>query len=358
VGTLRNRLREYRRRAGLTQQALAELAGVTRQTVGGIEAGRYGPSVEVGLRLARALGCRVEDLFALEEPAGEVQAVGVGSPFPAPVRVALGEIAGRTVARPLTGLGALRCPVVAAHGVARGAGPVRVRPLPGAGRAVFLVGCDPALGLLAAHLARGPARMQALWWGAGNAAAVAQLRRGEAHAAGVHRPLALPGGPDLAADVPVVRFRLAAWETGWIVRPGNPKGIRGAEDLARADVVLANREPGSGARLLLDRLLAQALVPPERVRGYGRTFPGHLEAAEAVAFGLADVALGAGTAAAQLGLGFVPVTAEVCELWVPRDALDETPLQALLEVLQSGAFRADLAAFGPYDTAGTGARLD
>jgi putative transcriptional regulator len=68
---LQNRLREYRKTAGgLTQQELADRAGVTRQSIISIEQGRYRPSVELALRLAQALGCSVEDLFQLADQEG------------------------------------------------------------------------------------------------------------------------------------------------------------------------------------------------------------------------------------------------------------------------------------------------
>src|SRR5437879_3045534 len=62
-----NNLRATRTRLGRSQQELATAAGVTRQTVGGIEAGLFSPSALVALRLAKALGCRLEELFWLEE---------------------------------------------------------------------------------------------------------------------------------------------------------------------------------------------------------------------------------------------------------------------------------------------------
>jgi putative transcriptional regulator len=62
---LDNRLREIRTEHGLTQQALAEAVGVTRQSIISIEQGRYAPSVSLALELAAALGVRVEDLFWL-----------------------------------------------------------------------------------------------------------------------------------------------------------------------------------------------------------------------------------------------------------------------------------------------------
>src|SRR6185437_329271 len=63
LATLTNQLRQRRLAAGLSQQALAEQAGVARQAVHAIETGRYLPNTLVALRLARVLRCRVEALF-------------------------------------------------------------------------------------------------------------------------------------------------------------------------------------------------------------------------------------------------------------------------------------------------------
>ncbi|WP_166211858.1 helix-turn-helix transcriptional regulator [Cognatiluteimonas telluris] len=48
----------------MTQQALADMCGITRQTVIALEAGRYAPSLELAFRIARAFGVGVEDVFA------------------------------------------------------------------------------------------------------------------------------------------------------------------------------------------------------------------------------------------------------------------------------------------------------
>ncbi len=58
-----NNLRQRRLNAELTQEDLARLTGVTRQTIIAIEKGNYTPSVLLALRLARHLNCEVEDLF-------------------------------------------------------------------------------------------------------------------------------------------------------------------------------------------------------------------------------------------------------------------------------------------------------
>jgi putative transcriptional regulator len=51
----------------MTQQALAEQVGVTRQTVIAIENDRYSPSLEVAFRIARAFGTGLEDVFGYDE---------------------------------------------------------------------------------------------------------------------------------------------------------------------------------------------------------------------------------------------------------------------------------------------------
>jgi len=64
---LKNRLRVARAEGNLSQGELAELVGVTRQTISSIETGQYCPSALLALRLAVSLGKRFEDLFYLEE---------------------------------------------------------------------------------------------------------------------------------------------------------------------------------------------------------------------------------------------------------------------------------------------------
>ena len=64
---LNNHLKQHRARLDLTQDDLAHLVGVRRQTILMIEKGRYVPSAVLAFKLARALGMRVDDLFELEE---------------------------------------------------------------------------------------------------------------------------------------------------------------------------------------------------------------------------------------------------------------------------------------------------
>lgn len=63
---LANRIKEERESASLTQAALAELVGVSRKTVNTVENGVFTPSATLAIKLARALGVSVEQLFWIE----------------------------------------------------------------------------------------------------------------------------------------------------------------------------------------------------------------------------------------------------------------------------------------------------
>lgn len=67
---LQNNLRECRTERGLTQEALASMVGVTRQTIIAIEKGGYTPSMKLGMLLARSLEVPIVDLFWLTENKG------------------------------------------------------------------------------------------------------------------------------------------------------------------------------------------------------------------------------------------------------------------------------------------------
>ena len=62
---LLNNLEELRKSASLTQQRLSESAGVSRKSINAIENGIYVPSTVLALKIAKTLGCKVEDIFKL-----------------------------------------------------------------------------------------------------------------------------------------------------------------------------------------------------------------------------------------------------------------------------------------------------
>lgn len=354
------RVRERRQALGLTQQQLAQRAGVSRQTLVAIEAGRLTPSVTVALRLARVLGCSVEDLFALPEPqVVDAQLAEVAEPLPPlPFRVHLVRIGREFVAWPLAG------EANEAEGIARERRGERLQVEPlvdpvSLERGLVLAGCDPALGLLASLLGRWHRELRVVWIPVGSLGALRALARGQVHIAGTH--LWDPESGEY--NLPVIRRELAGravvvvtlsrWVEGLGVAPGNPRRIRELADLARPELTLVNREPGSGSRLVLETLLQRAGVPIEAVRGYERAVRSHRAVADAVRSGLADAGPLVSPVARSHGLDFVPLLEERYDLVIPVEFLDEPAVRDLLELVASGAFRRQLEAAG-YDVRESG----
>lgn len=65
--SLVTKMREYRARYDMTQDELAALVGVRRETVVNLEKGRYNPSLKLAMDIARVFSCTVEDLFSFNE---------------------------------------------------------------------------------------------------------------------------------------------------------------------------------------------------------------------------------------------------------------------------------------------------
>lgn len=65
--TVRNNIRELRKKLNLTQEELAKTLGVTRQTINSIENNKYNPTLELAMKLAKTLGVPVEQIFFLNE---------------------------------------------------------------------------------------------------------------------------------------------------------------------------------------------------------------------------------------------------------------------------------------------------
>lgn len=64
---MKNRIHEYRTQLGLSQGALAERVGVSRQAINAIENDRHDPSVSLAFTVARVLQARIDEIF-IEEP--------------------------------------------------------------------------------------------------------------------------------------------------------------------------------------------------------------------------------------------------------------------------------------------------
>ncbi len=363
-----NRVREKRKLLGLSQEKLASMTGITRQAICAIEAGRYSPATSVALRLARVLHCRVEDLFILSGTGKVVEGDWVGSVPVVASRVKTIRVGNRTIIQPVTSLGGFASFAESADGLLVGGSSTdrraKVRLLRDqqvVERQIAVAGCNPALFLAAEYLRRRPNEGGLVVCMTGSEAALAALKRGEVHVAGLHIVDERSGEYNLPylrrhlKDMDCLVVTFATWEEGLIVARGNPKRIRGIDNLGRKGLRLVNRENGSGARQLLDRRLAAIGLRPQRVQGYGRTVGSHLEVAWCIKEGLADAGIGVRAAAAVFGLDFIPLQEERYDLVIPKAYLDIHPaLRIFLDTIVSRPFRAEVEALGGYDTRDTG----
>ena len=186
----------------------------------------------------------------------------------------------------------------------------------------------------------------------GSMGGIMALRRGEAHGAGCHLLDEADGSYNtsyLEKYFPhggVYQVECVGRTQGLMVAKGNPLGIKGFGDIANLRYV--NRQKGSGTRILADYLCRKEGIDPAAVYGYDREELTHTSVAAQIASGTADAGMGILSAARLYDLDFLPVCVEQYDLLIPDYAWDTPAVRALLEVLQSPAFKARLEALGGY----------
>jgi putative molybdopterin biosynthesis protein len=364
VANLGDRVRNVRAARGITQLELARRAGISRQALGAIESGLYQPGVVVALSLARELGETVERLFADND---EQQCTRIEAIWPdpemapvqgSPCKVALARVAGKVVAAPQQ---SARLWLAPAAGIVDHVGRRRAAISTYWSQAeidctLLMAGCDPAVTILADWLARRRAPVTAVALRCSSGKALGKLVNGGVHVAGVHLrdpktgEYNLKSVHDAIGRRPSVVVNFARWELGLAVAARNPLNIRGFADLMRPQFSIVNRELGSGARLALDEALKELGLRSQRVKGYTRELPGHLEVAEAIASAQADAGVTIRVAAEAYGLTFIPLREERYDLVVFEDESGLGPVKAMLEALNSRRFAREISQLCAYDT--------
>lgn len=282
------------------------------------------------------------------------------------IRVVVGRVGGKTLAAPIARGAGVITSLVRADGLVvlpRGVQGVEageavqvrlMRPAYEIDHTIFAIGShDVLLDLLAQHLSGHGRRLVSA--NVGSQGGLAALRRGEAHLAPCHLIDPQTGVYNHAAirqyapGVPVSLVGFVGREQGLIVRPGNPKALRGLADLANPEVRFINRQRGAGTRVLLDYHLQQAGLAAESIAGYDEEEYTHLGVAAAVASGRADCGLGIPAAALALGLEFIPLFHEQYDLVIPQEYMESELLQPLLGLLKSQSFQNAVMALPGYD---------
>lgn len=290
------------------------------------------------------------------------------------VRVKLGSVSGNLIATPVTrGAGALMS-LVRADGIIRipaesegiaGGHAVTVELLRQTHEIANTIVCigshDNALDVLGNFLKKQHAGFSLSSAHVGSMGGLLALKRGEAHLAGTHLLDEETGDYNvseikkLLPDRKIVLVNLVYRTQGFIVPKGNPKGIKGFEDLRRPDVVFVNRQAGAGTRLLTDLYLKRFGIDPNAVKGYHHEEFTHMAVAAAVVSGAADTGLAVLSAAQALDLDFVPVAQERYDLAILEEYYDTPMLQALLRIVREDRdFREQIVNMGGYDTSEMG----
>jgi putative molybdopterin biosynthesis protein len=364
-----NRLAQIRKSRGVGASDLARRVHVSRQTIYAIEAGTYVPNTEVALNLARELEVTVDELFSLQKGSQKspeslaAEVLSATAPVKGqPVRIC--QIGSRWVSVPVS---ASPYYMPEADGIIKQTGRTNSRADlvvfakdEAAQKRLVLAGCDPATGLLSRMVER-ISGVEIVAAAASSKLALTWLNEGKVHIAGSHLEDPKTGEFNLpfirkqfpGEDFSVVTF--ARWEEGLIMASGNPKGVRKIEDLARKNIKFVNREPGSGSRGLVDKLLEKAGMDAQRVQGYERVAYGHLAAAYCVVSREADVCLATRSAAQAFGLDFIPLHSERYDLVMRKRTADLPAVKAFLDVLQRATLRRKLEVLAGYDTSETGA---
>ncbi|HEX9172589.1 MAG TPA: substrate-binding domain-containing protein [Telluria sp.] len=189
--------------------------------------------------------------------------------------------------------------------------------------------------------------------------AVAALARRECDLAGFHVPR---GAHEAATATWYLRWlgeahslvHIAGREQGLFVARGNPLGICGLADLARPELRFVNRQAGSGTRMLLEMMLAEAGITPDAINGYNSAEFTHSAVAAYIASGMGDVGIGVRTAAERFKLDFIPLVWERYFFALRTDALDEPLMRQLLTVVRQPGYHRQVAALPGYDASETG----
>lgn len=337
-----------------------------------MESGSYVPNTLIALKLAKVLAVSVEEIFQLQETPSSTRTIEAEllAPVTANHKVQCGQpihlcdVHERLIAVPAES-DSWSLPV--ADGVVVGSSGTRVQvEIPGEeekepDKRLLLAGCDPSAPVLGRHLRKQGIDLVVVYQNSSQSLEL--LKQGFVHLAGTH----IAEGDKEASELTAIRkvfarhhievIRYALWEEGLLTSKGNPKEIRGIEDLTRRNIKIVNREPGAGCRVLLDTQLKRVGISPKSVRGYEHIELGHIPAARQVLSGEADCCISTRATARGLGLGFIPLTSKWYDLVLYKKSLELPSIQALLQTICHPVFRREMEGLWGYDMHSAGTLL-
>jgi putative molybdopterin biosynthesis protein len=196
----------------------------------------------------------------------------------------------------------------------------------------------------------------------GSEAGLRRLARDQVAIAAIH--IHRDSGDDSTANIDTVRsmsglhdavvIGFCRREQGLVTAPGNPLGIESLADAIGKGARAVFRQAGAGAQLLLQRLLAEQGIAPEKITAAKDIAATGQDLALAVRSGSADWGIVNKAVADTYGLGYLPITWEQFDLALRRRTYFEEGPQALMRFLGTAEFRDQAKALGGYDIADAG----
>ncbi|MCR6544186.1 molybdopterin biosynthesis protein [Dehalobacterium formicoaceticum] len=188
----------------------------------------------------------------------------------------------------------------------------------------------------------------------GSLGGIMALKRGEAHLAPIHLLDERDGSYNVSyikrylGDMDMSLIKGVKRIQGFMVKQGNPKGIRGFNDIKEKDLQFVNRQKGAGTRLLVDYQLKGLGINPGEISGYDREMTTHMAVAAAISSNSADLGMGVLSAARAMGLDFIPLAEESYDFAIPTRYLRLDMIKEFIRTLQSPEFKAALHQLGGY----------
>ncbi len=193
----------------------------------------------------------------------------------------------------------------------------------------------------------------------GSLDALQSLACGNCDVAGFHVAMEPPAAAGLGPLARLLRARtlrlipLATRRQGLMTPRAKSSRVKGLADLARSGVQFINRQPGSGTRLLFDRLLAAEGIAIDSIHGYRDEEFTHAAVAATVASGKAHAGFGIEAAARAQGLHFIPIATERYLLAARATMLTKPAMMKFRELLDSRAFSRVLSLLPGYTAPAT-----
>ncbi len=230
-------------------------------------------------------------------------------------------------------------------------------------RPLIISGQDTALDILSLHLEKTTENYRPLRSYIGGLSGLMAMFREETDLVAIHLfdgetgEYNIPYIKKILTGFPILLVNLLYRTTGIYVKKGNPKKIQSWKDLIREDILIVNREKGSGARVLLDEQLQLNGFSRKKVRGYEKEETNHLVVAAMIANGEADAGIGIERISTMIDVDFIPMTNERYDIVIINKLENEKLIENLLSTLRSHSFQKELKTIGGYDLKETGTIL-